>query len=398
MAGVNQRGAQRRGKKMELKKNKCRSISRSMERRDRHRSTSIERRRSPSKDRLHSRRDRSGSRIRRHRENLRNPRRERSRRDRSGSRQRSRSRSRERSQRHYRDRSRSRSRDRSERYHRDRKSRSRSTSKGSGHRRRDVPRNRSRERSRHDYIHSKGRSKSRSSERRARDRSRDDDRKDQHRSDYRQEDSRLSPNRRLRRSRSNEERRKGISKRVERDQDWAKLIPDYDSLTPAEKVKAKMKLQLSQTVIKDSSKGVTEEWERFDFNKDAPLDGDAKQDYFGDGTGAANDTAQLDNLGASHLVFTEQARREAQLQAAHEAAIFGAPVVEDKGTKRRSTWRVREDTGPSKGYSGVDDDTHDNASTKVYGVVSEQIIALQTGSSWQDRIKKMRAAQAQGES
>lgn len=91
----------------------------------------------------------------------------------------------------------------------------------------------------------------------------------------------MSPNRRLRRSRSNEERRKGISKRVERDQDWAKLIPDYDSLTPAEKVKAKMKLQLSQTVIKDSSKGVTEEWERFDFNKDAPLDGDAKQDYFG---------------------------------------------------------------------------------------------------------------------
>lgn len=35
------------------------------------------------------------------------------------------------------------------------------------------------------------------------------------------------------------------------------------------------------SVIKDSSKGVTEEWERFDFNKDAPLDGDAKQDYFG---------------------------------------------------------------------------------------------------------------------
>lgn len=79
----------------------------------------------------------------------------------------------------------------------------------------------------------------------------------------------------------------------------------------------------------------------------------------------------------THLVpYTAQllqARREAQLQAAHEAAIFGAPVVEDKGTKRRSTWRVREDTGPSKGYSGVDDDTHDNASTKVYGVVSEQV-------------------------
>lgn len=51
----------------------------------------------------------------------------------------------------------------------------------------------------------------------------------------------------------------------------------------------------------------------FEFNKDCPLHGDVKQDYFGDGIGASNDTAQLQNLRASHLVFTEEATREAQL-------------------------------------------------------------------------------------
>lgn len=169
-------------------------------------------------------------------------------------------------------------------------------------------------------------------------------------------------------------------------------------MTPAEKVKAKMKLQLSQTVVKDTGKGVEEEWERFDFNKDAPLDGDAQQDYFGDGTGASTDTAQIDNLGGSHLFITEQAKREARLQAAHEAAIFGAPVVvEDKDKKRRSSRRERARSNSR----GVDDDGYedvkDNAVAKVSGVVSEQIIALQAGSSWQERIKKMRAAQAQDE-
>jgi hypothetical protein len=65
------------------------------------------------------------------------------------------------------------------------------------------------------------------------------------------------------------------------DRDFLKLIPNFDSMTPAEKVKAKMKLQLSETVVKDTAKGMTGEWERFDFDKDAPLDDEAKLDYFG---------------------------------------------------------------------------------------------------------------------
>jgi hypothetical protein len=34
-------------------------------------------------------------------------------------------------------------------------------------------------------------------------------------------------------------------------------------------------------VVKDTAKGMTGEWERFDFDKDAPLDDEAKLDYFG---------------------------------------------------------------------------------------------------------------------
>eukprot|EP01018_Ginkgo_biloba_P024392 Gb_10443 [translate_table: standard] len=110
------------------------------------------------------------------------------------------------------------------------------------------------------------------------------------------------------------------------DIDYSKLIGGYDSMTPAERVKAKMRLQLSETVVKDCSKGMTEEWERFDFNKDAPLDDDAKLDYFGDDTGAKDDTGFLRNTGTTFLSSASQANRETQIQAAHEAAIFGTPV------------------------------------------------------------------------
>lgn len=46
-------------------------------------------------------------------------------------------------------------------------------------------------------------------------------------------------------------------------------------------------------------------------------------------------------------------------------------MVEDKGIKWWFMWRVWEDIGFSKGYSGVDDDIYDNVLIKVYGVVSE---------------------------
>lgn len=108
--------------------------------------------------------------------------------------------------------------------------------------------------------------------------------------------------------------------------DYSKLINGFDSMTPAEKVKAKMRLQLSETVGKDTKKGMSEDWERFDFNKEAPLDDDAKLDYFGDDTGAKDDTEFLRNTGTTFLSSAGQAKRESDIQAAHDAAIFGTHI------------------------------------------------------------------------
>ncbi|CAK9880966.1 unnamed protein product [Sphagnum jensenii] len=173
------------------------------------------------------------------------------------------------------------------------------------------------------------------------------------------------------------------------DRDFLKLIPNFDSMTPAEKVKAKMKLQLSETVVKDTAKGMTGEWERFDFDKDAPLDDEAKLDYF----------------GGNRSQFILQARREAQIQAAHDAAIFGAPVATTHGLKTKkegSGHRVRdgeEDNRAARRRSDVTSLTDEEERSKVTetpgtGVVSEQIIAMQSAGSWQERAKKMREARA----
>ena len=65
-----------------------------------------------------------------------------------------------------------------------------------------------------------------------------------------------------------------------------------------------------------------------------------------------------------------QAKREARLQDAHEAAIFGAPVVvEDKDTKQRSNRRERERSASDDGY----ENDNGSAPAKVVGVLSEQV-------------------------
>ncbi|CAK9277131.1 unnamed protein product [Sphagnum jensenii] len=185
------------------------------------------------------------------------------------------------------------------------------------------------------------------------------------------------------------------------DRDFLKLIPNFDSMTPAEKVKAKMKLQLSETVVKDTAKGMTGEWERFDFDKDAPLDDEAKLDYFGD---KQRQTSLICRTG-NRSQFILQARREAHIQAAHDAAIFGAPVATTHGLKTKkegSGHRVRdgeEDNHAARRRSDVTSLTDEEERSKVTetpgtGVVSEQIIAMQSAGSWQERAKKMREARA----
>uniref|UniRef100_A0A0E0C6C7 Uncharacterized protein n=1 Tax=Oryza meridionalis TaxID=40149 RepID=A0A0E0C6C7_9ORYZ len=136
------------------------------------------------------------------------------------------------------------------------------------------------------------RHRSRSRERRRRSRSREREREDR-RASRRRSRSRSrsrSPSRRSGRSSYSEDRhgdrrrddgggRRGSSKgrggREGGKVDYSRLIEGYDRMTPAERVKAKMKLQLSETASKDSTLGnATVGWERFEFNKDAPLDED----------------------------------------------------------------------------------------------------------------------------
>ncbi|KAK8453406.1 hypothetical protein SEVIR_5G278800v4 [Setaria viridis] len=101
------------------------------------------------------------------------------------------------------------------------------------------------------------------------------------------------------------------------------VAPCSCCLTPAERVKAKMKLQLSETSAKDSTLGTaTVRWERFEFNKDAPLDEDNND------VEVANDDASLvKNIGKSFRLSAVESKHEDRVRDAHEEAIFGVPTT-----------------------------------------------------------------------
>ncbi|KAL9681461.1 hypothetical protein QQ045_013245 [Rhodiola kirilowii] len=135
----------------------------------------------------------------------------------------------------------------------------------------------------------------RSSRRRSRSRSREHDSRRQRRSvsrdrdkdRYRDED-RDRRRRRRSRSDSDEDRRRrsrssspcrngekvGKDGKMQKKEkiDYGKVIEGYDKMTPAARVKAKTKFQLAETAEKDATKGMGSGWERFEFDKDAPLD------------------------------------------------------------------------------------------------------------------------------
>ncbi|KAL3696662.1 hypothetical protein R1sor_010738 [Riccia sorocarpa] len=209
------------------------------------------------------------------------------------------------------------------------------------------------------------------------------------------------------RNRKAEERSRAAPEKTQ-ERDYSKLIPNFDSMTPAEKVKAKMKLQLAETVVKDKSKGMSGEWERFDFDKSAPLDDDAKQDYFGDGTGAGDDTTFLKNTGSTFVASTNQVTREAQRQSAHEDAIFGPPQglritvsrpdvlaeVEksDRAVDSEDQPVIVEDTTLSHKDETPGESLFPKTGSNM--VVSEQVIAMQQAGSWQERARRMRESRA----
>ncbi|KAG2257468.1 hypothetical protein Bca52824_076762 [Brassica carinata] len=181
----------------------------------------------------------------------------------------------------------------------------------------------------------------------------------------------MGTERRRRRSRSRSrsssprrERRRSEDDRRARRREDAKEKIDYSS----EKVKAKMKLQLDETAEKDTTKGAG--WERFDFDKDAPLDDEEVE-------GTDDDAALVKRMGQSFRFNAVESRREEQLKDAHDEAMFGAPTGQTLIGNNEDD--VTETTN-------VEDIEGENNSGAV-SLVSEKVLAKQQGS-WRDRARK----------
>lgn len=179
--------------------------------------------------------------------------------------------------------------------------------------------------------------------------------------------SRSSSPRRERR-RSEDDRRGRRREDAKEKIDYSRLIKGYDDMSASEKVKAKMKLQLDETAQKDTSKGAG--WERFDFDKDAPLDDEEVE-------GTDDDAALVKRMGQSFRFNAIESRREEQLKDAHDEAMFGAPTGQTLIGNNEDD--VTETTN-------VEDIEGENNSGAV-SLVSEKVLAKQQGS-WRDRARK----------
>ncbi|XP_058762523.1 uncharacterized protein LOC131635899 [Vicia villosa] len=243
-------------------------------------------------------------------------------------------------------RSRSRSRDR----YRDSRRRSRSRERYNGYRGRD------RSRSRSDSDGDRG------SDRRKREREREGGRRR----------SRSVSPRKQRRSevRTNDVRERGKVSEVRKGKnvgvDYGKLIEGYDNMAPAERVKAKMKLQLSETAARDTERGVG--WERFEFNKDAPLDDEEIEV-------AEDDASLVKHIGQSFRFSSLESKREEQIQAAHDEAMFGATAPPPP--------TISTDSEPER----ENEKEVDNKKDLVSSLLSETVLAKQKGS-WRDRVRQ----------
>lgn len=145
---------------------------------------------------------------------------------------------------------------------------------------------------------------------------------------------------------------------------YSKLIDGYAQMTAPERVKAKMKLQLSRTAAKDTV--MSTGWERFDFNKDAALDDEEIEV-------AEDDAAVVKDLGRSFRFSAVEAKREADIKAAHDEAIFGVPAASSIGIV--NDYSEERDTKESK--------------EPGRNLMSEKVLAMQQGS-WRDRASKFR--------
>ncbi|CAM0882174.1 unnamed protein product [Alopecurus aequalis] len=245
------------------------------------------------------------------------------------------------------------------------RTRSRSRSPSRSRRRRSRSRSRSRERRRRSRSRERGdrrephhRSRSRSPSRRSSRSSHDEARRDRH-GDRRRDDG-------------GDDRQKGRGGRDGGKVDYSRLIQGYDKMTPAERVKAKMKLQLSETASKDSTLGTaTVGWGRFEFNKDAPLDEDD------DGVEGANDDASLvKHIGKSFRLSAVESKNENIVRDAHDEAMFGVPTNVDTETSEELK---TNDEGKTAG---------DVEAQPSSSLISDELLAMQKGS-WRERIQKL---------
>ncbi|XP_049348152.1 uncharacterized protein LOC125812715 [Solanum verrucosum] len=152
--------------------------------------------------------------------------------------------------------------------------------------------------------------------------------------------------------------------------DYSKLIEGYQNMTPAERVKAKMKFQLSESVRKDETKSMGSGWERFDFDKDAPLDDNKIEAVEDDG-------ALVNHIGKSFRFSTVETRREEQIKAAHDEAIFGAPSHLPRSPSTETDDEAEDGNG-KKDISEI---------APATSLISGQAVAMQQGS-WRDRVRK----------
>ncbi|ESQ45748.1 hypothetical protein EUTSA_v10010547mg [Eutrema salsugineum] len=219
---------------------------------------------------------------------------------------------------------------------------------------------RSRERDERDRSH---RRRSRSAERR----DRYDDR-ERRRRRSRSRSRSTSPRRERRRS---EDERRGRRREdvKEKKIDYSRLIKGYDDMSAAEKVKAKMKLQLDETAEKDTNRGAG--WERFEFDKYAPVDDEEVEE------GTNDDAALVKRMGQSFRFNAIEAKREEQLKAAHDEAMFGAPTCQTPSDK------IEDDVPVTTNEKGVEGESNSGATN----LLSEKVLAKQQGS-WRDRARK----------
>lgn len=144
-------------------------------------------------------------------------------------------------------------------------------------------------------------------------------------------------------------------------------------MTPAEKVKAKMKLQLKQTSAKDEMIGMSSGWERFDFNKDAPLDEEEEEET----EVADDDISVVKSIGRSFRFSAVEARREEEVRASHDEAMFGRAV---------ETKEFGSDCEEVEKHALINN-SENNVSTTV--LMSDIVLSKQQGS-WRDRARKSR--------